>query len=101
MSRFTGLANKNTPGPINDIELDLNLSAIGGPISGDFSISVAISGAEIGPGTDQIQLDTSFQGGGIFDVVRDTTGNGTHVWTGGTQGGYATSATSGTLPLHA
>ena len=95
---FSGLANKNT-GLANDIELDLNMSAIGGPISGDFSVSVDISGAQIGPGLDQIQLNGQFQGGGGFDLVRDPSGVGTHIWTGNYLGGYATSATSGVLSI--
>jgi hypothetical protein len=61
----------------------LNMVAVGGNISGNFSDQIDFSNAVIGPGDDQVQLDDVFADGSIFlDVYDLSAGRNVHVWNG-------------------
>lgn len=88
-----------TPGGLQYVGLGLNLNALGGVLSGDFSVQVEFRDASIGGGgLNQVELHTMYGSGAIFYAVRDTaSGGNVHVWTGTFNSGFPTTATSGTL----
>jgi len=52
----------NNPGGFQNVAINLNMAAVGGPIRGDFSMQVDFSNAVIGPNNDQVQLNITFFG---------------------------------------
>ena len=65
------------------VNVVLNMPAMGGNISGNFSDQIDFSNAVIGPGDDQVQLDDVFADGSIFlDVYDLSAGRNVHVWNG-------------------
>src|SRR5437667_3121650 len=89
----------NNPGGFQNVAINLNMAAIGGPISGDFSTQIDFSNAVVGPNEDQVQLNVSLSDGSPFDDVYDLScGNpSVHVWNGSQQGCMAVTGNSGTF----
>ncbi|HEV2200060.1 MAG TPA: hypothetical protein VGR73_09575 [Bryobacteraceae bacterium] len=92
------------PGGLQDVQLGLNMSRIGGPVSGDFSMQVDFANAQIpGPGTDQVEFHAVFQDGTIWVISRDSTtggGQNVHIWNGSqTVGITPTPVTEGTMTI--
>jgi len=75
-------------GPVQGVSIVLNLAALGGNITGDFSAQIDFSNWAITPPTDsgdeEANLDTNYSNGGIWDVIRDEE-----------TGGYQTTLISG------
>ena len=66
-----------------EIDIDLNLPALGGNVTGDFSVQINFANALIGPNDDQIQLNTTYANGASFDDVYDlSSGLNVHVYDG-------------------
>ena len=73
---------ENTSG-FQEIDVDLNLSALGGNVTGNFSVQINFANAVIGPNDDQIQLNTGYANGATFQDVYDlSSGLNVHVWDG-------------------
>jgi len=88
------------PGGFQNVQVNLNLAALGGSVAGDFSTRVGFNNAIIGPNDDQVQLNVLFADGSTFDDVYDlSSGENVHVWNGGLQGATGVSATSGTFAI--
>src|SRR5215470_17179157 len=45
-----------SPGGLQNVRVQLNMAAVGGPIAGDFSEQIDFSNAVVGPNTDQVEL---------------------------------------------
>ncbi len=90
-----------TPGGLQNFALNLNLAALGGPISNDFSVQVAFTNALLpGPGLDQVQLNTTFADGSVFlDVYDNSSGPNVHVWNGSANGQIPYTNTAGTFRI--
>ncbi len=96
-----------TPGGFQYVAICLNLAALGGSISGDFSAQIDFANAVIGPNIDQVQFNSNFADGTCFCDVYDNddvlpTGGvttGVHVWNGSLEGPIAETATSGTFTI--
>lgn len=93
-----------SPGGLQNVSVVLDVTAIaGGPIEGDFTLSVDFANAVIGPSEDQAELHPLFADNSVFfDVYSNHGGAGPelHVWDGtNVNGGFATSATAGTLTI--
>jgi len=90
-----------SPGGIQNVTVQLNLAALGGPIAGDFSTQIDFSNAVIGPGIDQIELHTVFADNSfMFDVYDNSCANpNVHIWNGSLQGCTPTAATGGTFKI--
>ena len=86
-----------TPVQIQSIGLSLNLGALGGSISGDFSFQVDLSGLSLTNVGDQAELHPAFSDSSVFLDVRQATD--AHVWNGSVNGTIGTSATSGTFKI--
>lgn len=74
----------NSPGGFQAVNVNLLLPALGGNVSGDFSVQVDFSGASIaGSNVNQVQLNTVFGGVTYFGDVFDNTNNtlNAHVFT--------------------
>lgn len=85
---------------LQDIAINLNMSAVGGPIAGDFSMQIDFLNAIIGPGVDQVEFHAFFGDSSFFFDVRDnSSGQNVHVWNGSINGFTATTATSGTFSI--
>jgi hypothetical protein len=91
----------NSPGGLQAVEVVLNLAAVGGPISGDFSTQIDFRNAVVGPNNDQIPLNVN--GSDFpFDETYDSLSCGhlnVHVWNGGVQGCVAVTGNSGTFTI--
>lgn len=75
------------PGGLQHAGMGLGVEELGGPVAGDFEVSIAFDKAKIdGDGLNQIELQTRYEGGAVFYVVRDREGRGCHVWAPGIQG---------------
>ena len=88
----------HNPGGVQDVYARVNLAALSGAISNDFSTQVSFSGAVVpGPGLDQVELHTYYQDGSIFFTVYDrSSGLNVHVWDGGSvRGARSVSGNSG------
>lgn len=101
-----GLANTGGVSGLQGVGIVLNLAALGGNITGDFSAQINFSNYTLtGPGDEQMSLDTGFLNGSAWDDIRNEyigeyTSPNVHVWDGGSiEGGFATTATSGTLSI--
>jgi hypothetical protein len=89
------------PGGIQNVVVDLNLAALGGSISGDFSAQIDFTNAVIGPNVDQVELLTFFeQSYFFFDVYDLSNGRNVHVWNGSLNGVTLETATSGTFKIN-
>jgi hypothetical protein len=91
----------NNPGGIQSVEIHLNMAAVGGPISGDFSMQIDFSNAVVGPNNDQIPLNT-YLSGSPFDPTYDSLTCGSlnvHVWNGSVQGCTPVTGNSGTFTV--
>jgi hypothetical protein len=94
-------------GPVQGVSIVLNLAALGGDITGDFSAQVDFSNWSVSPPTDsgdeEASLDTNYSNGGIWDVIRDEeTGgvsNNAHIWEGFIPAAISTTATSGSFSI--
>ncbi len=88
-----------SPGGLQNVALNLNLAAIGGAISNDFSVQVAFTNAVIGKSSyDRIQLNLGFQNNSVFQEVYDnSSGTNVHVWNGVANGVTSVTNTSGTF----
>ena len=88
------------PGGLQGVSVILNLAALGGSVSGDFSAQIDFANAVIGPNNDQVSLDPSFADNFIFDDVYDLSfGRNVHVWNGAVLGAVTETATSGTFVI--
>lgn len=77
------LAKVESTSGFQEIDINLNLSALGGNVTGDFSVQIDFANALIGPNDDQIQLNTSYANGAGFDDVYDlSSGLNVHVYDG-------------------
>jgi hypothetical protein len=95
------LAKSGTTTGNQVLNVVLNLAALGGNISGDFSEQINFSNAVIGPALDQVQLDDSFADGGQFyDVYDLSSGRNVHVFNGSSvENPITETATSGTFAI--
>jgi hypothetical protein len=91
----------NSAGILQNVVVNLNIQNVGGPVAGDFELSVDIANAVLGSGgTDQIELHASFDDSSYFyDVYDNSSGVNVHVWTGSLQPGFSTTATAGTFKI--
>jgi hypothetical protein len=98
LAKIPALGN---PGGSQNVAVNLDLSAIGGPITNSFSAQITFTNAVIpGPGLDQIQLNLGFQDNSVFDDVYDnSSGTNVHVWNGSANGQTALTNTSGTFRI--
>jgi hypothetical protein len=87
-----------SPGGLQNVRMQLDMAAVGGPITGDFSEQIDFSNAVVGPSTDQIELHVYFQDGTIFFLVYQT-GPNVHVWDGAEHGTIAVTGNSGTFMI--
>jgi hypothetical protein len=97
------IPTQHNSGGVQSVYVSLNLSALGGAISNDFSVQIAFTNVVIpGPGLDQVELHTSFADGSIFyDVFDDGQGGfNVHVWDGGSvQGRIAMTTNAGVFSI--
>ncbi len=88
------------PGGIQNVAVNLNLAALGGSISGDFTAQISFTNAVIGPNVDQVEFHTYFANSSIFFDVYDTSsGRNVHVWNGSYNNPMAETATAGTFTI--
>jgi len=89
------------PGGFQNVAIVLNLPALAGTNTGDFSTQVDFTNAIVpGPGLDQVELHTYFQDGSIFFTVYDnSSGVNVHVWNGGLIGITPVTGNSGTFQI--
>jgi hypothetical protein len=97
------IPTQHNSGGVQSVYVSLNLSALGGAISNDFSVQIVFTNVVIpGPGLDQVELHTAFADGSLFyDVFDDGQGGfNVHVWDGGSvQGRTATAANAGVFSI--
>lgn len=90
----------SNPGGFQAMGVNLNLAALGGGISGDFSAQIDFTNAVIGPNNDQVQLNLGFADSSIFLAVYDlSSGRNVHIWTGSLNGATAETDTYGTFTI--
>jgi hypothetical protein len=87
-----------SPGGLQNVAVHLNIAAVGGPISGDFSEQIDFSDAVVGPNQDQVELHVYFQDGSYFFLVYQT-GPNVHVWNGSEHGTMPVAGNSGTFTI--
>src|SRR5215472_4928609 len=87
-----------SPGGLQNVRVQLNMAAVGGPIAGDFSEQIDFSNAVVGPNTDQVELHVYFQDGSIFFLVYQT-GPNVHVWDGAEHGTISVTGNFGTSTI--
>lgn len=88
------------PGGIQNVDIALNLAALGGNFSADFSAQIDFTNAVIGPNVDQVELHASFADGAyFFDVYDLSSGRNVHVWNGSINGTTPETATFGTFKI--
>src|ERR1700745_1211152 len=56
-------------GGLQNVVVHLDMAAVGGAITGDFSEQIDFSNAVVGPNQDQVELHVYFQDGSIFFLV--------------------------------
>jgi hypothetical protein len=103
----SGVALANTggvpPGPAQGVSIVLNLAALGGNITGDFSAQINFSNFGLtGGGDEEASLDTNFANSAVWDVIRDEEigeSNNAHVWEGFIPAAITETATSGTFTI--
>ena len=91
-----------SPGGLQNIDVVLDMqAAVGGPVTGDFSVQIDFANAVIGPSVDQVELHTHYADGTIFFDVYDTSsGVNVHVWNGvNVNNPMAVTATGGTFKI--
>ena len=91
----------HSPGGFQNVAIALNLAALAGTNTGDFSTQVDFTNAIVpGPGLDQVELHTYFQDGSIFFTVYDnSSGLNVHVWNGSNNGLTPVTGNSGTFRI--
>jgi hypothetical protein len=91
----------HSPGGFQNVAIALNLAALAGTNTGDFSTQVDFTNATVpGPGLDQVELHTYFQDGSYFFTVYDNyNGLNVHVWNGGLLGRTPVTGNSGTFRI--
>ena len=91
----------HSPGGFQNVAIALNLAALAGTNTGDFSTQVDFTNAVVpGPGLDQVELHTYFQDGSYFFTVYDNyNGLNVHVWNGGLLGRTPVTGNSGTFRI--
>ena len=91
----------HSPGGFQNVAIALNLAALAGTNTGDFSTQVDFTNATVpGPGLDQVELHTYFQDGSYFFTVYDNyNGLNVHVWNGGLIGRTPVTGNSGTFRI--
>ena len=91
------------PGGVQYVLVRVNLAALGGAITNDFSVQVSFSGAVVpGPGLNQVELHTYYQNGSIFYTVYDRVVGylNAHVWDGSSVlGATSVDANTGTFRI--
>src|SRR5215471_16088594 len=87
-----------SPGGLQNVRVELEMAAVGGPITGDFSEQIDFSNAVVGPNTDQVELHVYFQDGSFFFLVYQT-GPNVHVWDGSEHGTISVTGNSGTFTI--
>jgi hypothetical protein len=88
------------PGGIQNAGIVLNLAALGGSFSGDFSAQIDFTNAIIGPNIDQVEFHAYFADGSyFFDVYDLSSGRNVHVWNGSINGPTSETATFGTFKI--
>lgn len=97
-----GKTSTHNPGGFQNVAIVLNLSALAGTDTGDFSTQVDFTNAIVpGPGLDQVELHTYFQDGSYFFTVYDNGGGlNVHVWNGSLIGRTAVTGSSGTFRIN-
>ena len=90
-----------SPGGLQNIKVVINMAAIGGPISGDFTEQIEFSNAVVGPHVDQVELHVYFADSYFFFDVYDTSVGflNVHVWDGAIRGATSVVADSGTFTI--
>jgi hypothetical protein len=91
------------PGGQQHIAATLDMAAVGGPVQGDFTMTVdfhdAVLGA-VGSGIDQIELHANFEDTTyFFDVYTNENGLEFHVWDGAFHTGFDTTVDAATLQI--
>lgn len=88
-------------GSIQNVAVQLNMAAIGGPVTGDFSSQVSFSNAVLSTsGITQVELHTQFSDSSFFfDVYDNSAGKNFHVWNGGLHGTTGTSLTGASMSI--
>ena len=88
------------PGGLQNVTASLNLAALGGSISGDFSAQIDFTNAVIGPNVDQVELHAYFADSSyFFDVYDLSGGRNVHVWNGSLNGATSETVTYGTFKI--
>ena len=85
---------------LQSITVTFNLDANGGPVDGDFELSLDLRDAMLGPsGLDQVEFHANFADNSeFFDVYEHSAGAfNLHVWTGKVVAPMPTDVTSGTF----
>ncbi len=102
-SALNGVTVAGGSGSFQTAKLNLNLAKF--PPLTDFSMSVTFSNASLGGGVHQIQLETSWEGGGVLlDRSNQSSegvpgGNSVNIWDGSTRNLTAVDAAGGTSSL--
>jgi hypothetical protein len=82
----------NSPGGFQNVAINLNMAAVGGQITGDFSTQIDFRDAVVEPNDDQVQLNVVVSGSPFDDVydlaVTGNSGTFTISRTGGALTGY-------------
>jgi hypothetical protein len=88
------------PGGLQSVQIVLDLAALGGSITGDFTVQIVFTNAVIGPNDDQVQLNLVFADSSIFDDVYDlSSGRNVHVWNGSYNNPISETVTFGTFTI--
>ena len=97
-----GKTSAHNPGGFQNVTIVLNLSALAGTNTGDFSTQVDFTNAIVpGPGLDQVELHTYFKDGSYFFTVYDnSSGLNVHVWNGSLLGRTPVTGNSGTFRIN-
>ena len=94
--------NQN-PGGTENVTINLNMGAVGGPVSGDFSTQVSFANAVLpGVGLDEVELHTLYSDGLLFDDRRldwQSYGDVYDVYTGQAENDHSTTVTAGTFTI--
>jgi hypothetical protein len=90
----------SNPGGTQEAGINLNMAAVGGNITGDFSTSVTFSDADLsGVGLDQVEFHTVYTDNSIIFDSDSSGGSGVHVYTGSVQTTIDPTETSGTFTV--
>ncbi len=90
-----------SPGGLQNVAIHLNLAALGGLITNDFSIQIDFTNAVVpGPGLDQVELRTYYQNGRFFFAGYEyDNGLKAYTWDGTMSWPISVTGNSGTLRI--